>query len=99
MSLTGEILNWMKEESRAVVEDLNASLNSLGCRDATSDPSSKFDGINDEVVRGVSPGLVMKIRSKTPLRVDVRGVMAKPRVMAKDALVRLGVLLVDGMLA
>lgn len=42
---------------------------------------------------------VMKIRSKTPLRVDVRGVMAKPRVMAKDALVRLGVLLVDGMLA
>ncbi len=43
---------------------------------------------------------VMKIRSpKKPLRVDVRGVMAKPRVMAKDALVRLGLLLVDGVLA
>ena len=42
---------------------------------------------------------VMKIRSKQPLRVDVCGVMAKPKVMAKDALVRLGVLLVDGMLA
>lgn len=43
---------------------------------------------------------VMKIRNpKTPLRVDVRGVMAKPRVLVKDALVRLGALLVDGMLA
>ena len=41
---------------------------------------------------------VMKIRSKKPLRIGVRGSSRRPKVLAKDALVRLGVLVVDSML-